>query len=110
MSDASTLTNKIIATIYQDGGFAFRASSTGIFDSKQGGYRTAPKKGVSDVLAVYHGIFIAIEVKIGMDRLSDEQIGFIKNIQNAGGYAIMTKNIDDFKTAWLSIKSAIDKR
>ena len=100
MSEASTLTNKIIQHIYSSGGFAFRASSTGIYDSKMGGYRTAAKKGVSDVLACFKGRFIAIEIKIGKDRLSLEQEGFMSNIQHVGGIAFVAKDFDDFLSQW----------
>ena len=100
MSEASTLTNKIINHIYSSGGYAFRASSTGIYDSKMGGYRTAPKKGVSDILAVFKGKFIAIEIKIGKDHLSEEQIGFIKNILHVGGIAFIAKDFEDFLSQW----------
>lgn len=109
MSIASTLTNQIIATIYSSGGYAWRSSSVGVFDQRVGGYRASSKKGVSDVLGCYHGIFIAIEVKIGKDRLSDEQTGFISNIRHAGGFASVVKTLPEFQEQWIAVKQAIDK-
>ena len=100
MSEASTLTNKIIQHIYSSGGFAWRASSTGVYDQKAGSYRTAAKKGVSDVLACFRGRLIAIEIKIGKDRLSDEQIGFMRNIEHVGGIAFVAGNFDEFVNRW----------
>ena len=100
MSEANNLTNQIIDFIYRQGGFAWRASSVGVYDSKAQSYRTAPKKGVSDILACWKGRLIAIEIKIGKDRLSDEQIGFIKNIEHAGGIAFVLKDFDDFLLQW----------
>ena len=97
MSEATTLTNQIIDHIYQNGGYAWRASSTGIFDKSKGGYRTAPKKGVADVLGLLRGKFLAIEVKIGKDRLSDEQDGFLKTIKFHGGYSFVAKDFLSFK-------------
>src|SRR3990172_3171371 len=96
MSEASTLTNKIINHVYSSGGYAWRASSTGVYDQKAGAYRTAAKKGVSDVLACFQGRLIAIEIKIGKDRLSDEQIGFTRNIIHAGGIAFIATSFEDF--------------
>ena len=55
MSDASNLTNQIIDYIYSAGGYAWRASSQGVYDQQAGAYRTAAKKGVSDVLACFKG-------------------------------------------------------
>ena len=100
MSEASDLTNQIINFIYQQGGYGWRASSVGVYDSKAQSYRTAPKKGVSDILACWNGRLIAVEIKIGKDRLSDEQIGFMKNIEHTGGIAFTARNYDDFVNSW----------
>ena len=100
MSEATTLTNKIINHVYSSGGYAWRASSTGVYDQKAGAYRTAAKKGVSDVLACFRGKFVAIEVKIGKDRLSDEQIGFMRNIKHVGGIAFVATSFEDFLKQW----------
>jgi Holliday junction resolvase len=100
MSEATVLTNKIINHIYSSGGYAWRSSSTGIPDAGRGIMRTAPKKGVSDVLACWHGTLIAIEVKIGQDRLRPEQEGFLLNVRAAGGRAFVSKTFDDFLLQW----------
>lgn len=109
-SPANDLTNKIINEFYLAGAFSWRAESAGVFDKQKGIYRTAPKKGVADILAVYKGIFIAIEVKIGKDRLSPEQDGFLKNIQHAGGYSGIASTFDEFKVWWFKTKVFIDDR
>ena len=100
MSRANELTNNIIDFIYRQGGYAWRASSVGIFDQSRGLYRTAAKKGVSDILACRNGRLIAIEVKIGKDRLSLEQEGFLKNIEHAGGLSVVATSLDSFKEWW----------
>lgn len=112
MSEATELTNKIIHKFYTDGAYAWRASSTGIFDKKKGHYRTAPKKGVSDVLACYKGILVAVEVKVGSDRLSDEQIGFQKNIIHVGGEAYVASTFEGFEEWWKGVrmKFAVEKK
>jgi len=104
MSEASILTNQIINFIYENGGYAWRASSTGIYDQGKQAYRTAAKKGVSDILACIppSGRLIAVEIKIGRDRLSPEQDGFIRNIRAVGGIAFTACNFDDFVVEWES--------
>lgn len=97
MSLANELTNQIIDYIYRNNGFAWRSSSTGVFDSKIKQYRTAPKKGVADVLGLHKGKFLAIEVKIGKDRLSPEQEGFLKNVRYYGGFSFVAKDIESFE-------------
>ena len=100
MSTATILTNQIIDFIYRHGGYSWRASSVGIFDQQKHAFRTSAKKGVSDILACYKGKLIAIEVKIGKDRLSPEQAGFIQNIIHAGGSAFVACDFEQFKTWW----------
>ena len=101
MSAATELTNMIIDFIYRQGGYAWRASSVGVFDTKQMHFRAAAKKGVADILACYRGQLIAVEVKIGKDRLSDEQEGFLRNIRAAGGNACVAKDFDGFREWFL---------
>lgn len=100
MSAATKLTNDIINHIYARGGYAWRASSVGVFDQQKQAFRTAPKKGVSDILACFNGRLIAVEVKIGKDRLSDEQVGFMMNIKNVGGCAFVAVDFDNFLEQW----------
>ena len=103
MSKANDLTNQIINHIYKQGGFAWRASSVGVYDSAKQTFRTAAKKGVADVLSCFKGHLIAVEVKIGSDRLSDEQEGFMKNINHHGGHSIIAKDFEQFKNDWEAI-------
>ena len=101
MSKASAeLTNSIIDHVYRAGGYAWRASSVGVFDTKQMHFRAAAKKGVSDVLACFKGRLVAVEVKIGTDKLSEEQQGFMRNIEHHGGVAIVATDIEQFKAEW----------
>jgi len=100
MSEATELTNKIIDHIYRAGGYAWRASSTGVYDTQKQAFRTSAKKGVSDVLACFRGRLIAVEVKIGKDRLSDEQKGFIRNIEHADGRAMVATDYEQFVEKW----------
>ena|SRR3990167_57457 len=95
--EANALTNQIIDYIYRNGGFSWRASSQGTFDASAGKWRTGAKKGVSDVLACYKGRLLAIEVKIGKDKLSNEQQGFLANVEACGGITYVAKYFDDFK-------------
>ena len=96
MSKANELTQKIIKHIFENGGFAYRSSTTGIFDPTRGIYRTSAKKGISDVIGVIRGRFIAVEVKIGKDRLSPEQEGFILSVNHAGGIAFVAHDFEEF--------------
>ena len=100
MPSANLLTRQIIKHIFDQGGFAWRASSVGIFDRTKGIYRTAPKKGVADVLGCYNSKLIAIEIKIGKDRLSLEQEGFLASVNHAGGLQFVAKDFPSFLLWW----------
>jgi Holliday junction resolvase len=100
MSHASELTNKIIHELYTAGAFCWRAESAGVFDRQKGLYRTAPKKGVADILACFKGRLIVIEVKIGKDRLSPEQDGFLQNVEHAGGSSYVARTFEEFRDWW----------
>lgn len=83
--------------------FAWRANTLGVYDPRRGLFRTAPKKGVSDILGCWRGILLAIEIKTGSDRLSPEQEGFLKNIIHSGGIAFVARDFDSFSRQWRSI-------
>jgi len=47
------------------------------------------------------GQLIAIEIKIGKDRLSDEQTGFLENVKACGGKIFVAKTFEDFEKWWM---------
>jgi hypothetical protein len=97
---ANKLTAMIINHIYSAGGYAWRAQSSGLFDRAKGSYRSAPKVGVSDVMACWRGRMVAIEIKIGKDSLRPEQVGFMANVIHAGGAAFVAKTFPEFLKEW----------
>lgn len=101
-SRANELTGQIINFLLKEGCYAWRAQSSGLYDPRIGSFRSGPKRGVSDILGLIGGSgrLLAIEVKIGADRLSDEQIGFGKNIEHCGGLWYVAQNFEDFKLWW----------
>lgn len=99
-SSANKLTNEIIDFIYRAGGYAWKQSSVGVFDSKQAIFRASAKKGVSDILACFKGQLIAVEIKIGKDRLSPEQEGFLMNVSAAGGSTFIASDFAGFEIWW----------
>lgn len=51
--------------------------------------------GVADILGIYQGKFLAIEVKTERGKLSPAQERFIANINDKGGIAFVARCIDD---------------
>src|SRR3990167_5992391 len=52
-------------------------------------------KGKADILGIYHGRFLAIEVKRPGGILSEDQSYFIRRILEEGGIAFVATSIDD---------------
>ena len=54
-------------------------------------------RGKSDIIGMNpQGRFIAIEVKVGKDKLRDEQELFLENVVDHGGISVVVKTFDEF--------------
>ena len=97
-SPANELTDNVIKYIKLNGGIAYRINNMGVWDSKLGKFRTSgTKKGIPDIIGIYKGCFISIEIKIGSDRQSDHQKEREEEINKAGGKYWIAKDFDKFK-------------
>lgn len=88
--------------------FVWKNQSVGIFDPVKKIYRKPNSihhlKGVSDILGIYKGRFLAIEVKSQTGVVSKEQKEFINNVNKEGGIAFVARSIEDVKKALEEIK------
>lgn len=74
-----------------------RVNTTGQYDYKLGRYRrSGSTKGVADIMIVHDGKVFNIEVKIGRDKQSKDQIKMQESIEQAGGIYMIIRNYDDF--------------
>ena len=67
------------------------------------------ERGIPDIIVCYKGMFIAIEIKDGKDRLSPIQKEQLKRIEAAGGKAWAIYNIMEFRAAWMTLESEVGK-
>jgi Holliday junction resolvase len=78
--------------------FCFKHDSAGVFDSTKKAYRfnRNPHRitGVSDILGVMDGRFLAIEVKSAKGRVSPTQKLFLEHVIAAGGIAFVAKSVN----------------
>lgn len=72
-------------------------SSIGGLPVKFNNFGVYAKAGVSDILACVKGKFVAIEVKKPGGRPSALQLQFIAAVNNIGGLAFWTDNLQDVK-------------
>lgn len=63
--------------------------------------------GVSDILGIFRGIPLAIEVKVGRNILAQNQVEFQEKFRRAGGIAFRANSIESVKeqlNAWATEK------
>jgi len=77
--------------------FHWRSNNTGVWDPTRKLFRKSPNtmKGVSDILGVFQGRLLAIEVKSAKGRISPEQEQFLSQINQEGGVAFVARSIQD---------------
>lgn len=86
---------------------AYRINNVGIWDAAKGIYRAGnTQKGLPDIIAIYKGQSVYIEVKAGSDKQSDFQKVVEQETTNAGGIYIIIRSTDEFLYFW----KQIDKR
>lgn len=55
-------------------------------------------KGVGDIIGLHRsGTFVTVEVKIGSDRLSDDQSAWLARVQGFKGRAVVVSTFQEFK-------------
>ncbi len=95
---ANCLTSCVVKYIELMGGWASRVNTTGIYDAKLKRYRTSTqKRGIADVIATYRGLSLQIEIKIGRDRMSDDQMKVQSQVEKAGGRFFVAHDFTEFK-------------
>lgn len=105
MAKSKTITNgltKQTLRILDLAGFkVWRQNNAAVYDATKGIYRRgSATPGISDIIGFHRktGQFIAVEIKTGKDRLSDEQRNFLSDVEKAGGVAFVVKTFDDVIT------------
>lgn len=97
-SPANALTDAVIKYFKLNGGIAYRINTMGVFDKAKGTFRTSGmKKGLPDVIGIYKGKFIGVEIKIGKDRQSEDQKDREQEIKSNGGLYYIAVEFDQIK-------------
>ncbi len=99
--------NQILSWLKANQIMAWKIKSVGTYDPKLGGFRTPSpwyRKGVSDILGIFKGRPLAIEVKSAKGRLSLEQKDFLAEFSANGGIAIMARSVDALAETLKEIK------
>lgn len=99
----TNITKGIVNYLKSEGHSASRVNTQGQWDEgSQSWRRSGSRKGYLDISACIKspinriGIFLAIDVKKGNDTLSSDQIEFITEVTEAGGFAWEVSGVDEF--------------
>lgn len=94
------LQNNILEWLSFQRGFLFRNNTVGVYDKVNKFYRRLPKyavKGGADIIGVYKGMAIAIEVKAtGIKRLGKDQEIFKMRWEDSGGVYYLANDFEEF--------------
>lgn len=88
--------NAIIQLITARGGLPIRINSGKAIIKRDGGNQVivGAKRGTSDIIALYKGRFLAIEVKHGKNKPTREQTEFIADVRDKGGIGVCVWSVD----------------
>lgn len=72
--------------------------SVGLFDPVKRVYRTPAKnfrKGVADILGIWQGLPLAIEVKKPKGKATEEQLKFLADFRDRGGMGFIAHSLEE---------------
>lgn len=94
---ANDLTRCVVQYIILKGGFASRINNQGTFNRKLNKYiPSTSKRGLADVMATYQGKSLHIEIKIGRDKQSENQLKVEAEVNRSGGHYILARDFESF--------------
>ncbi len=96
------LVREIRLFISEIGGVSIKTDTPGLLFDKIGRPVKVGTKGVLDVHACVRGRFVAIDAKIGKDRLSSDQRRYAHAVEAKGGIAIAAHSIEDVRSRLVS--------
>jgi len=94
---ANGLTRMIIDYIKFIGGYAVRINTQGQYSEKLGKWiKGSTERGTADIMGCYNGRHFSIEVKIGYDTQSSDQLKICKRVEAAGGCYYVSRRFGNF--------------
>ena len=103
MSEATVL-KEVMLEASKLGAKVWRNNTGGLYDQRGRFVRYGLCVGSSDLIGIYQGRFLAIEVKAKGQKATDEQLNFIRVIKEQGGIGFVcddAKNLKNLLDAFL---------
>ena len=89
----SAVQGQILDWLARKGIFHYRQNTGGA--NLKGFYVRFGKKGAPDIVAIYRGMYVGIEVKKAGEKQTDDQHKYMQNVRNAGGVYILAYQVED---------------
>ncbi len=87
----------------------WKQHTMGTFDPRKGVRRKSNSpyviNGISDIILIYHGAFIGLEVKTKNGRLRESQQRFKNDVLNAQGIYEIVRSVDDVRRIFETLES-----
>lgn len=96
---ANGLTKAVIDFIRFNGGDAQRINTTGAMRKVKGRMqwtKSGVRRGAADIHAIIKGRAVSIEIKIGRDKMSNDQHKERERIEKAGGLYFIARSMGEF--------------
>lgn len=99
----NSLTAQIVHYVELRGGYAMRINVGGFYREDVGYIKNGSTVGVPDIIAVFEGMYIGIEVKTGKDYQSDAQKAVEERTRQAKGVYMIAHDFESFKGAFEAV-------
>lgn len=93
----SVIESQILGYLKMKGIFAWKVKTVGTYDPKIGRFRKRNplyRVGVSDIIGIFQGRPLAIEVKSAKGSLSPEQRRFLDEFRDNGGLTLVARSLE----------------
>ena len=94
------IVKSILAYLKLHGAFVWRQNSgamTGEYKGKRRFVKFQTQKGMSDIIGIWRGQFLAIEVKRKDGKATAQQNAFLDSVNHYGGIGFVARSIDDVR-------------
>jgi hypothetical protein len=99
----NSLTAQIQNYVELRGGYAMRINVGGFYREDLGYIKSGSTVGVPDIIAVFEGLYVGIEIKTGTDRQSEEQKANQDRTRQAKGVYMIAQSFEGFKEAFEAV-------
>lgn len=96
--NTNKLTQYTVMILKLSGFNVWRQNNGAVYDPiKKTFRRNSSTPGIPDIIGWKKdtGVFAAVEIKVGKDKLSKEQVNFANELQDSGGWYWVVKTFDD---------------